>query len=316
MDSTYPISKPSDLGQILSDVSQSTKNAIVNALQQNGLLAGNKTLNVLLATNDVDSLKVNANQDKVVVLAPDSFINVNSNKPIVVAASSGTNYLDVTGQNRADTVIGGSGRDTIVGNGGRDSLVAGSGQESVSSGGGLDTIKGGSGRDTLTAGGQSSVVAGSGRTTIVAGQFEGAHDTVVAGTGADKITLTQGNNLVFGPTGGGSATITAGSGADTIRGPAAFDGAATINGGAKTTLDLGTGSVTFNLGKGDNDTVFGGQTAGFLNLNKASTDITSTTFGKQADGQTTQTFVFGSGGSITTVGTVNVTFSDTRKPTS
>ena len=314
MDSQYPITKPSDLGQILSDVSQSTKNAIVNALRQNGLLSGDRSIDVRLVGNDVDAVDVDADQNKVVVLSPDSAIQVTANKPIIVSASSGNNYIDITGQDRADTVIGGSGRDTIVGNGGRNSLVAGSGKEYVASGGGQDTIKGGSGRDTLVAGGQSSVVAGSGPTTIAAGQFEGAHDTIVAGTGADKITLTTGDNLVYGPRGGGSATITAGSGADTIVGPAAFDGAATINGGANTTLKLGTGSVTFNVGKGDNDTVFGGQSAGFLNLNKALGDATITT--SIVGGEQFRTYTFASGGSITTAGTVNVTFTDTRKQSS
>ena len=313
----YPITSASDITTVLTDVPQSTKNAIIDALTQNGLLSGDTTVNIRVIDTPTDRVQINGNVDKVVVLAPGAATQINSNKPIVVSASGGDNFLDTShygagqSRDRANTVIGGNGNDTIIGNTARSSLVAGSGSQFLLSGGGRDTIQGGSGDNTLVGGGKSSIVAGSGSSDITAGQNENAKDTIAAGTGASTISLAAGNNVVVGPTGGGSATITAGSGSDTISGPAAFDGTATINGGANTTFNLGSGSVTFNAEAGSKDTVFGGQGSGFLNLSQslAGATITTTT----VNGEAGRTFTFAGGGQVTIVGNVNTTFNDTRK---
>ena len=313
----YPITSASDIATVLTDVPQSTKNAIIDALTQNGLLSGDTTVNIRVIDTPTNRVQFNGNIDTVVVLAPDAATQINSNKPTIVSASGGDNYLDTShyaagqSRDRANTVIGGSGNDTIIGNTARSSLVAGTGSQFLVSGGGRDTVVGGSGDNTLVGGGKSAIVAGSGSSGIIAGQNENAKDTVVAGTGASTISLTAGNNVVFGPTGGGSATITAGSGYDTISGPAANDGSASINGGGHTLLNIGTGSVTLNVGAGSKDTVFGGQSSGFLNLSQslAGASIQNTT----VNGQAGRTFTFAGGGQVTIVGNVNTTFSDTRK---
>jgi hypothetical protein len=313
----YPITNAADITTVLTDVPQTTKDAIIDALTQNGLLSGNTTVNIRVIDTPTDRVQINGNVDKVVVLAPGAATQINSNKPIVVSASGGDNYLDTShygagqSRDRANTVIGGSGSDTIIGNTARSSLVAGSGSQFLLSGGGRDTIQGGSGDNTLVGGGKSSIVAGSGSSEIIAGQSGTAKDTIAAGSGASTISLGAGNNVVTAPTGGGSATISAGTGYDTISGPAANDGAATINGGGHTTFTMGSGSVTFNAEAGSKDTVFGGPSSGFLNLGQslAGATVTNTI----VDGQLGRIFTFANGGQVTIVGNVNTTFSDTRK---
>jgi flagellar hook assembly protein FlgD len=296
-------------------VPSSTKSEILNVLAANGLLSDGSTFGAASEQAPGTFDKVNAKTDQLLILSKNTAPLVESNGPILIASSGGSNYIDISNYNskkdQADTVIGGSGHDTIVGNGTADSLVAGSGHESIVSGGGLDTIKGGSGHDTLVGGGQSEIYGGSGKDDIKAGLFSGAHDTIHAGSGADKITLTQGNNTVYASDKGGSATITAGTGYDTIFGPKFGEGTDTINGGGHTTFNLGTGSVAFNLNPNSNDTIFGGAGTGFVNLNKASTDATLSA--TNINGQAATKITFASGGTITTVGTVNLTFTDTRK---
>ena len=338
-DTTYNL-QPSDVGAALqSIISQGTKNSIIQALQANGLLGNNDTqLNIQVIPVTEYTTVIDGNNDQVTVLGPNVNTQVTSDSPTLVALTSGQNYVSLTNttqspvqaasygrsalnraapQGQADTVIGGSGRDTIVGNAAADSLRAGSGREMLVSGSGTDTLRGGSGADTLLGGGQSSIVAGSGRTTIQAGlgssSYTGVpHDTVQAGSGRDSITLGYGNNTVYAPKSGGSATINAGTGSDTIYGPSAFQGSETINSsmGGHTTLNLGSGAVTYNLSSKSADTVFGGQ-GGFLNLNKATTDIAGSA-STTVNGQSAVVYTFAGGGSVTAVGSVNITFTNTR----
>ncbi|WP_237481360.1 calcium-binding protein [Lichenibacterium dinghuense] len=314
----YPNSSAADVRALLQKVPVATKNKIIQALEANGLLTKTSHIGVVVNTDPAPYTFVNANEDQLAILSPNVNTQINSNGPVAVALGGGTNYLNInhhnTAKDRADTVVGGSGRDTIVGNTAAADLVAGSGKEYIASGGGRDTIRGGSGPNTLTGGGQSLIVAGSGRTTIVAGQsiLGGTpQDTVQAGSGKDSITLVSGNNMVYAPTGGGSATINAGSGSDTVNGPTAFQGAETVNSGGHTTLQLGSGAVAYNLTAKSVDTVFGGQSAAFLNLNKAMTDITGAALAS-VGGQSGIVYTFAGGGSITVVGNVNLTFTNTR----
>jgi hypothetical protein len=313
----YPGSTSADVQTVLSTISPSTKASIIKALTASGLLNDSTGVGIAVVNSVGDSYTVDTNTTQALVLTGNAVTQINSNGPILVAASQGTNYLDIShadrGADHRATVIGGSGNDTIVGNSARASLVGGSGAESIYSGGGRDTLVGGSGSNTLVAGGRSVVDTGSGSAVVNAGQSAASHDTIRAGSGSSTVKLTAGDNTVRAPTGGGKATITAGSGADTIFGPVANQGSATINGGAKTTLQLSTGSVKFNLSKGDSDTIFGGAGSGFVNLNKSTQDIASTTASTNANGEKQVTFNFSSGGSITAVGTVNLTFTDTRK---
>lgn len=314
--SQYPGSTSADIQTVLSDISPSTKASIIKALTASGLLNDTNGVGISIVTDPGNAYTVDATTTQALVLTGNAVTQINSNGPLLVAASQGTNYLDVSHSDKtADfraTVIGGSGSDTIFGNSARSLLVGGSGAEAITSGGGRDTIVGGSGSNTLVAGGRSIVETGSGSAVVRAGQGTESHDTIRAGSGLSTIRLSAGDNVVRAPTGGGRATISAGTGADTIFGPAANQGAATINGGAKTTLNLGTGSLKFNLSKGDSDTIFGGAGSGFVNLNKSSHDIASTSTSTNASGQQQVTINFASGGSITTVGTVNLTFTDTR----
>lgn len=315
--SDYPGTTAADVQTVLADIAPSTRTAIIQALTANGLLSPDSGVGITVQSTPSDNVFVDTTQNKVVVLSPNAATQVNSTGPVVVAVSQGNNYVDLSHYARQDdrraTVIGGSGSDTIVGNTARSSLVAGSGDALVSSGGGRDTIVGGSGQNTLIGGGQSQIKTGSGSALIKAGQDSSAHDTVQVGSGSATVRLSDGDNVVRASGAGGKATITAGSGHDTIFGPAANQGAMTINGGASTTLNIGSGSVKFNLGRNDADTVFGSSASGYLNLNRSTKDIASTSVTTDAAGQKQTTITFASGGSITAVGTVNLTFTDTRK---
>lgn len=257
------------------------------------------------------NISSNTGDTPVVILGPNSSTNLQSDASvpnggsIVIAATSGNNYIDITssGNMPGDTVVAGSGSDTIVGNGGNSLLVGGSGNTYIGSGGGRDTLVGGSGNNTLVAGGQSVVEAGRGVAAITAGQFTSSHDTIYAGSGLDTITLKKGDNVVHGPSTYGLATIKAGSGQDTIFGGA---GAETVVGGAKTTVHLGTGQTTLQVDKTANDTIYGGANSGSLSLNKSSSDATIT----KIDGTDQTKITFASGGSITTVGNVDIIFKD------
>lgn len=336
---------PGSVGSVIQSIvpqgilSQRTQNAILQALQANGLLGKDDArIGIDYVPSPDAATVIDGDRDQVAILGPNADTRVSSTKPVVVALSSGQNLVSLVDLDRiaapsaghdrpafeggarraqADTVIGGSGRDTIVGNAAATLLRAGSGRELLVSGGGRDTLSGGAGRDTLVGGGRSYIAAGTGPTTIEAGQgsrgFPGVpHDTVQAGSGQDSITLTYGNNTVYAPRGGGAATINAGSGSDTIYGPAAFQGAETVNSdrGGHTTFHLGSGAVTYNLSSRSADTVFGGQ-GGFLNLNRATTDIASAAR-TTVDGQSAVIYTFAGGGSVTAVGTVNITFTNTR----
>ncbi len=144
---------------------------------------------------------------------------------------TGTNRIDATGGDGADTLRGGAGADTLTGGAGADSILGGTGADLIYGGDGADTLRGGAGADTLTGGaGADSILGGTGA------------DLIYGGDGADNISGNEGNNSIYG-----------GDGADTI----------TLNnsGSADEFIDAGAGADTLRVWGDEinaNDTIYGG----------------------------------------------------------
>ena len=286
----------------------------LGALHRAGLVLPDGTVNYEVVNNPGPTTSVDAT--KLLswwrTLAPRT---LQSNGPVLIGLGPNAAItLGGSGKNgnraQADTVIGGSHANTIIGNHARSLLIGGTGREYIQSGGGRDTLVGGSGQNTLIGGGQSLIRGGAGAADITAGANARAHDTVFAGVGRDTIRLTDGNNLVVGPNGSGQSTIQAGRGSDTIIGGS---GAATVISGTQTTLSLGTGDTKLVAPASGsiNDTIYGGANTGTLSLNVASTAATVTPIANTDHA----TITFAGGNTITTVGTVNIVFSDHTKTT-
>lgn len=89
------------------------------------------------------------------------------------------NPENVSGNNTANTFIGGAGNDTLAGLGGADTLTGNAGADIINGGAGVDTITGGIGRDTMSGGSDRD------RDTFV---FTSLQDTGKTATTRDKIT--------------------------------------------------------------------------------------------------------------------------------
>lgn len=147
------------------------------------------------------------------------------------------NSEDVTLENYADTISGGSGSDTVTGLGGNDSLTGSSGQDALNGGDGADTIIGGAGSDQVAGGtGSDSITAatgsdiawgdagndllygGSGADVLLGGLNA---DTLWGGSGADQLSGDAGDDDLFGET--GYDKLYGGDGADSLNGGAGSD---------------------------------------------------------------------------------------------
>ena len=90
---------------------------------------------------------------------------------------------DISGTNKNDSLIGGTGADLIDGGNGSDMLDGGSGSDTLLGGNGEDTLYGGLGNDTLSGGnGQDLVYGGSGNDVI----------------GTSLVNSENGNDVIYG----------------------------------------------------------------------------------------------------------------------
>ena len=146
----------------------------------------------------------------------------------------------MSGNDAADTILGGGGDDTLFGAGGNDQLTGGDGNDRILGGMGDETLDGGPGADFLAGGiGNDTYIVNDGSTTFYEAATTG-HDTVRTsltsfslsgyledlvydGTAAFKGTGTNFGNLLKGGIGddsfignGGDDTIDAGDGNDRI----------------------------------------------------------------------------------------------------
>ncbi|WP_429161442.1 beta strand repeat-containing protein, partial [Aeromonas media] len=161
---------------------------------------------------------------------------------------------DISGTNKNDSLIGGTGADLIDGGNGSDMLDGGSGSDTLLGGNGEDTLYGGLGDDTLSGGnGQDLVYGGSGNDVI----------------GTSLVNSENGNDVIYGDGWddyrqqsraiAGSDTIYGGNGSETIYGDNG-DGHAS---GGNDSIYAGNGNDTV-YGEGGDDTIQGGNGADLL----------------------------------------------------
>ena len=158
---------------------------------------------------------------------------------VTINGSSATVSTNITGNSKANYIIGGIGNDKLFGGAGNDSLSGGNGKDTLSGGTGDDKLLGGSGNDSLNGG--------------------DGNDTLSGGDGDDKLLGVAGNDSLSG--GDGKDTLSGGSGNDKLLGDSGND---SLSGGdGKDTLSGGTGDDKL-LGGNGNDSLNGGDGADTL----------------------------------------------------
>lgn len=182
-----------------------------------------------------------------------------------------TNFENVIGGTKADTITGNSLDNVLSGGAGADTISGGAGNDTIMGGAGADIMDGGAGIDTLSydgsttaikvALGEAGVQATSSSilaTTDDYGDKFINFENVIGGTKADTITGNSLNNVLSG--GAGADTISGGAGDDLIIGGADAD---TMDGGAGIdTLSYAgsTLSVSVTLGAAGAQTTASGAT--------------------------------------------------------
>ena len=157
----------------------------------------------------------------------------------VLRANAGATPLSLTGNEFANTIVGGTGNDTLSGGGGNDTLNGGAGADSMAGGAGNDTYNvdnvgdvvteaAGEGTDTvlttvnysLAAGSEIEFlrVSGTAGLSLTGNEFD---NTLVGGNGADTLIGGAGNDVLN--SGAGNDLLTGGAGNDTMNGGAGAD---------------------------------------------------------------------------------------------
>lgn len=127
-----------------------------------------------------------------------------------LAGGSGNDIL--TGDKKANKLLGNGGDDVLTGAGGNDTLNGGSGNDLLNGGKGDDKLEGGGGNDTLKGGnGNDSLKGGNGNDSLEGGS---GNDNLKGGPGSDTLTGNSGQD-----------TLNGGSEADTFRFVAVSDSA-------------------------------------------------------------------------------------------
>ena len=226
--------------------------------------AGNDIINGFVGADSIDggadsdtlALLVGANTD--LANASDAAL---ANVEIVTGAAAAATTINLSKQNEAFTITGGSAADTITGGAGNDTIDGGAGADLITGGAGNDTINGFVGADTIVGGAGTAntlaLVAGANADLMNATDAAIATIQIVTGASAAATTINLSKQTE-------AFTITGGSAADVITGGAGND---TIDGGAgNDTLSGGAGADSITAGAGDDsivgfvgaDTVTGG----------------------------------------------------------
>ena len=156
---------------------------------------------------------------------PASNYTLAAGQEIEILRASGATGLTLTGNELANTLIGGAGNDTLNGGGGNDTLNGGAGADTMAGGSGNDIYYVDNAGDLVieSAGGGSDTVYASVDYTLAAGQE--VEILRVNGDGrpdahrqraAHNLTGGVGNDTLNG--GGGNDTLNGGAGADTMAG--------------------------------------------------------------------------------------------------
>lgn len=179
---------------------------------------------------------------------------------------TGRGYINGTGNDGHNTIIGnavsntltgGAGNDSLYGGGGNDKLYGGSGNDTLFLDAGSDTLDGGAGVDWVKATGDANAIINLGKT---GGQYTGfgtdvlrniehaaganGNDRLVGNTDANILEGNAGNDSLYG--GGGNDRLFGGNGNDTLfldAGNDRLDGGA----GSDTVAVDGAAAATINL---------------------------------------------------------------------
>lgn len=137
-----------------------------------------------------------------------------------VDASKLTAGVEIIGNEKANSIKGGSGNDVISGNSGNDTLIGGKGNDELYGDGGKNLLIGGKGKDTLYGGGDDTLTGGKGKDTFVYIGGSIGNTTITDYTAKDQIkitdgyiseTVSSGQDIVF-KVGEGSLTVKNGVG--------------------------------------------------------------------------------------------------------
>lgn len=137
-----------------------------------------------------------------------------------VDASKLTSGVEVIGNEKANSIKGGTGNDTLSGNSGNDTLIGGAGNDELYGDGGKNLLKGGKGNDTLYGGGYDTLTGGKGKDTFVFVSGDKGNAIITDYSAKDKIkisggyiseTVQSGKDVVF-KIGEGSLTVKNGKG--------------------------------------------------------------------------------------------------------
>ena len=139
-------------------------------------------------------------------------------------ASERTKAIELVGNAKANTILGGSGNDSLYGKNGNDCLVGGAGNDIIYGENGNDTLWGGAGNDTL--------YGGDGEDTFIYKPGEGT-DTIFDYQSGDILQILQSDG-----TAGGSFTKSSFSGGKL---------SLTVSGGGKIVFDNVSATDTFNI---------------------------------------------------------------------
>ena len=124
---------------------------------------------------------------------------------INIANASGTDAIDLAGDNSGNEIRGNAGVNNILGRGGNDTIFAYGGNDRIEGGDGNDDIRGGTGADTILGDAGNDTIRG-----------EDGNDAIYGGAGSDELRGGNGNDFLDG--GAGNDIMRGQDGNDTLRG--------------------------------------------------------------------------------------------------
>lgn len=104
----------------------------------------------------------------------------------------GVGYIDATGTNLANRLIGNKGKNALIGEGGNDTLDGGAGMDRIYGGDGADSLIGGSSHDWLRGGNDNDTLSGgTGMDTL---NGDAGRDVLTGGADADRFVFSSGGS--------------------------------------------------------------------------------------------------------------------------